>query len=201
MSIYACGCQVIPASKSNNNLIYANWQQPCITANNLQHWRLKASIAINSAKFHASAVLIWQQSDKQNYQITILTPFASNDVTIYSHNNYCSLHTNHGTKYGNNLAQLLRNELGWQLPLTALTYWLRGVPATNMPTLAYVRGKHKTIITQTIEPLTQQSMPMSTWQIIITDYITVNNIQLPHKINLLCGDLKIKIVIFNWSDV
>ena len=82
---------------------------------------------------------------------------------------------------------ILNEELGWEIPIGALSYWVRGVPAPGVePTnLDLVDGR-------------AQSFDQSGWHIAIPSYTGVARHSLPAKLTAALGDHRVTLLIREW---
>ena len=82
----------------------------------------------------------------------------------------------------------MQQVLGWQLPVTNLYFWVRGLPAPNSSASTTFDPYHHLI------ELEQQG-----WQIQYERYTAIQGIDLPSKLRLKRGQLQVKIVISSWK--
>lgn len=83
---------------------------------------------------------------------------------------------------------LLNKALGFPMPITALPYWLKGLPLPDQQFSAqyYDNGLPK-------------SMEQSNWSLSFDDYQLDQPLPLPGKIKLVQGDARITLVIKEWK--
>lgn len=83
---------------------------------------------------------------------------------------------------------LLNKALGFPMPITALPYWLKGLPLPDQHFSAqyYANGLPK-------------SMEQSNWSLSFDDYQLDQALPLPGKIKLVQGDARITLVIKEWK--
>ena len=86
-----------------------------------------------------------------------------------------------------NPEELLAREWGFNLPVSYLTYWVRGLPA---PGAVNTQFDHYHRLTQ----LTQEG-----WRVQFLGYTTINKLDLPNKIEITSPQLRSKIVIYSWK--
>lgn len=84
---------------------------------------------------------------------------------------------------------LLNKALGFPMPISALPYWLKGLPLPNARFSAqyYANGLPK-------------SMEQSDWSLSFEDYTLDQALPLPGKIKLVQGDARITLVIKEWKN-
>ena len=185
------------------------WQQHREKMSGISSWHLRGKIAVRTASKNGakggSATLVWTyQHDQQ--QIELYGPFGSGRVLISAQPGRAVLKDTKGkTLEGATAAEVLHQQLGWQVPFEQLRYWVRGLPgpdATDL-TLDYA-GRLKTL---------RQGI----WRVEYEDYDAVNQLQLPRKLTITTapgsmeiyarngeyiGDqLSVKVLLKRWRDI
>lgn len=84
----------------------------------------------------------------------------------------------------------LARETGWDLPLGALPWWLRGLPAPDSQ-------PH----TLELEPASglPRSLAQDGWQVRYSNFQTVQHLILPGRLDIQRGDTRARVVIRQWS--
>jgi outer membrane lipoprotein LolB len=156
----------------------------------IQNWNVDAMIAIrNNAKNDSgTANMKWQQS-RSNYNISLFGPLGSNSVKLAGRPGRVSMETSDGKKSSASTPEaLLAQKTGWQIPVSNLYYWIRGLPVPTMPAQkSYDNANH-------LVQLVQQG-----WTVRFQNYTSVNQIDLPTKIFLTDPTLNVKIVVNQWN--
>lgn len=162
---------------------------PVGVLSSLETWDLDALIAIrNAAKSRGdSAHLHWQQI-KQNYTISIFGPMGSNAMILSGQPGSVVLEKSTGEKvHASSPEALLTEETGWQLPVSSLFYWIRGLPAPQQSAQTYYDQNHR------LQLLLQQG-----WRIEYSKFTKTKTMELPSVLSLNNAQLDIKIVINKW---
>lgn len=95
----------------------------------LWHWQAQGRIAFASNKTNQSANLDWQQKG-YNYQIQIFGPLGQGSARIEGQPFKVKLTTSDGKEIEAAFPEQLLNENSeWELPLSNMIYWIRGLPA------------------------------------------------------------------------
>lgn len=166
------------------------WQQRSATLANLQVWNLRAVMAIrtNTVNEGGTANLKWQQQN-QDYSLLLYGPLGVSAVKIVGQPGHVSLETAEGKKFNAASPELLlAQQTGWQLPVSNLFYWIRGIPAKGPSSHMQLDSSHR------LTHLTQAG-----WTIDYLRYSTVNQIDVPIKLTLENVRIKIKIIINQWD--
>lgn len=82
----------------------------------------------------------------------------------------------------------MQEVIGWQVPVSNLQFWLRGLPALK-PTPSQITRDDTGHLT---------SLQQQGWQVAYTDYQHFNGWWLPTRVTAQRGDLKIRVVIKQW---
>lgn len=93
---------------------------------NLNQWDMRGRIG-RGGWFSFTASLSWKHQPK-GHRIRILGPFGNPNVTIAVDGNNMILRTPEGVMRSTNPEVDFKKTLGWSLPMTALPYWVRGMP-------------------------------------------------------------------------
>lgn len=165
-----------------------SWNQRKDQLNKVNHWKIQGAIAIHTTQQAVSASLNWKQQNR-DYLINLFGPLGLGAVVISGNAHAIRLKTANGKiMTAKTPEQLIQKELGWQLPISNLYYWTRGLPIPNQKSLKHFdRYHHLTSMTQ------------DGWQIHYLQYTGINSIDLPSKIDLSYPALKIRIVISHWT--
>lgn len=164
------------------------WGTRVQTLSGIQDWDLKAMIAIRNRNDAGTANMNWQQQN-QNYHITLMGPLGSGSYELTGRPGRVELANSGGQHfYANSPEELLRKQTGWQLPVSDLFYWVRGLPVPNAPAEKKLDAYNHLVL------LKQQG-----WIIQYLRYNSVNNVDIPTKIFLNNPSLDVKIVISQWQ--
>jgi outer membrane lipoprotein LolB len=85
--------------------------------------------------------------------------------------------------------QLMMDQLGWQVPVSNLRHWVKGIPAPHQPVTQLVRNEDGTLA-----ELHQQG-----WHISYSRYDTHNGWALPGKLVAVRGPIKLTMVMKSWE--
>jgi outer membrane lipoprotein LolB len=172
-------------------------QQPSVTRSlsdrqailtNLQVWQIEGKIGIQTPNDSGSANVKWLQSGK-NYTLTLLGPLGATQLTLTGSSSGVTLLTAEGKQYhANNPEQLLMQQWHWNLPVSDLPYWIKGLPSPNGNYKSTFDAQHR------LASLTQHG-----WSIQYLSYQTNPILDLPAKISITSDEMKAKIIIYEWN--
>jgi len=154
----------------------------------LDRWKFQGRTVITQGREAWNAGLRWQEN-KDSYQIKLEGPFSQGGVTLDGNKDHVVLTQSDGTQQSAKSPEaLLRKMMGWKLPVSALRYWVRGLPyTTDIATMEYDQQGRLT-------HLVQQG-----WDIKFLRYIPFGNYSMPSKIFIKHPDLSLRIIISDWS--
>jgi len=96
--------------------------------NQLTDWELAGRISVQLASEGWSASLYWWQ-DQDNYKLRIVAPLGRGTVEISGDAETVRLRTaDNQILEDKDVALLMQQNLGWEIPVDALIYWIRGLP-------------------------------------------------------------------------
>jgi outer membrane lipoprotein LolB len=179
----SCAIQQTPPPKNHT----ISWQKRRQQLEKIHRWQLSGKIAVRAAHKSITATLHWQQKNHR-YVINLFGPLGLGAVEIIGQPGRIALmRANQPTLRTTSPAKLLRQQLGWQLPLSSLAYWIRSLPAPGKPShLQFDRYHH-------VVRLDQQG-----WRIQYPAYTNSHGIDLPKKLILNNAYTHSVLVIYRW---
>ncbi len=165
------------------------WQQRATELRQLDEWSFRGRSLIQQDKEGWNVGVSWQQN-KDNFNIRLSGPFAQGGVELIGDSQQVEMLTSEGDRYtAETPEQLLEDVLGWQLPVSALRDWVRGLPYQGEPvTLREIDDKgHLLAITQ------------AGWQVEFLRYVPFAGQQIPDKVFIKRDDLSVRLVISGWN--
>jgi outer membrane lipoprotein LolB len=181
-----CGCtsQILPNQAANYRLSWPTRQRQL---RKITNWQLRGYMTMQSPQENFTAFLNWKQQAK-NYAIYLSGPLGIGTVHIYGRPGRFILQTAEGKKYiAKTPKQLVRQQLGWKLPISSLYYWIRGIPVPRVHAIRYFDNYNR------LTELDQQG-----WKIYYQNYTYSAGIDLPSAIILCYPNLSVRIVISQW---
>lgn len=154
----------------------------------IDHWNLDGKLAVRSAQQAESARVQWQQ-DGAGFDIHLSGPAGLKATRIYGIPGGVRFEQGEHRESAGSAEVLSERLIGWPLPATEMTWWLRGLPATDNDT--------HTIIYTPEGWLAQ--LEQGDWTIRFSDHRPVRDVVLPGRIEAVRGELKITLVIKAWE--
>lgn len=154
----------------------------------MTHWHISGAAAILQVRNSQSANYEWQQTGDK-YQIQLAGALNFGSTTIEGGPGFIHVSQANGQHWqGKSPNAVIAKNLGWQLPVEQLVYWVRGIPAPA----SYLN--FKTDSEGHLESLNQWG-----WEITWSGYTRVKGVDLPGWIVLQRPGFKIKLLIRQWT--
>lgn len=195
LALLLTGCQTTPpvedttATLPSYGSLESAWQQHQQHVQGLNYWHATGRLGVKQGNKGGNANFVWTQRG-DHFEIKLFGPFGSGAVYITGNSQHVTLKEANGkTHTAQSPEQLLQTVAGWQVPLSGLHYWLRGVP---IPTDKM--KKHKLGQRGVLRQLQQDG-----WMIQYEDYAMNQALPLPSKMQLNHRDIKVKIMVKSWK--
>jgi outer membrane lipoprotein LolB len=124
--LYGCGT-ITPGHDTTQT---SNWKihQASIFSHN--RWQAVAKMSVQSPQYSGSVRLDWKQLD-ENFSIILAGPLGLQNILMTGDSDEAVIHYKGKSKVGSpNL--LIKEIIGIPLQISALAYWLRGIPSPNL---------------------------------------------------------------------
>ena len=148
-------------------------------------WRLEGRLAIRKDNEGFSATIHWQQMAGE-FDIRLLDPLGRRVAWLTGNPKKVSLTTSDGKSYqGVDPQLLLRQHLGWGIPLDSLSYWVKGMPDPSKVTW---REEYDDIGRPTL-------LDQADWQVTLARYESGLPLALPQLVKLEREGFRAKLLI------
>ena len=187
--ISACASTVMPASQQANDQ-KMTWTQRENQTDQVRSWTISGALAMKAPQRGFTANLNWQQHRNiKNYKMSLYGPLGIGAVRITSSPSQVTLMRGNGETFKASSAQaLMAKNLGWNIPVNNLYYWVRGLPAPGAASnKSFDKYHHLTRLQQ------------SGWSIHFLRYTAVGKYDLPNKIIFRNRQLSGTLVISGWK--
>ncbi|MDO9320694.1 MAG: lipoprotein insertase outer membrane protein LolB [Pseudomonas sp.] len=171
----------------------ALWQQHKDQVSQLNGWEISGKMGLRAEKRDgkiesASATLFWLQ--RQDYfDIRLAGPMGGGAARLTGRPGKVSLEAaNQGRFQAESAEALLQQQLGWNLPISHLFWWVRGVPASDSKSRLTL-GSESRLAT----------LEQDDWKVEYLSYVEQNGYWLPERIKLHGAKLDITLVIKDWQ--
>lgn len=152
------------------------------------HWQIEAHISVSDGRDGGSGDLVWQQ-DGERYSFTVRAPVTGKTWKLSGDERQGQLEgVDEQPIRGADPEQLLRERVGWDVPLAALESWVRGLRA---------RGPKADV------QYDAQNLPavlvQDGWKIEYRDWFTDSQPPMPRKLFAARGNARVRMAIERWS--
>ena len=172
----------------SDRLRLENWQANREKNIKLEKWKLKGRIALSMERQAWTASLQWVQ-DRQNYQLRIIAPLGQGSIELEGDGHGVTMQiAKDKVLHADAPETLLRKSFGWSVPVSGLKYWVRGIPAPDR--------RVKKMFLDDAGRISE--MQQSGWQVTYSRYSSQGSVELPGKIVLQNGRLKLRLIIRDW---
>jgi outer membrane lipoprotein LolB len=168
----------------------AGWQEHSQRLSSLLHWTASGKLAVRTSEASDSASLVWRQDD-QDTHVQLSGPLGVGATTIYSDGQRLDI------RQGDEVRTLdistpdaIVLNTGWDLPLLALTHWLKGLPSPD------AKIQHLELDPQS-ELL--RSLQQDGWEVRYEKYAQFQEFTLPTRLQIQRGATRVKLVISQWQ--
>lgn len=154
---------------------------------NLTSWRVDGKIGLRQGARGNSAQLYWRQQAK-HYELTLSGPLGAGAVSIKGDEGGVILRNSKGEFSAADPEALVRDMTGWQIPVSDLQFWARGMPS---PRLEVER--------QRVERGHLALLAQGGWTITYAGHTAVGPYALPTRIHLARPEAQITLLIKDWQ--
>ena len=117
------GCILAPPAESNSD-----WARLKSDLQELTTWELRGRVNIRYEGESHTPRIRWQQ-DQDDYAIRLWGTFNAGNTLITGKSGSVTLETDGRTSKARTPEKLILRELGYELPVSSLNYWIKGLPA------------------------------------------------------------------------
>ncbi|MBF8269259.1 MAG: outer rane lipoprotein LolB [Gammaproteobacteria bacterium] len=154
----------------------------------LESWQLQGRIAMSMEKDAWSATLHWTQTDAE-YELRLIAPLGRGSFELRGGNQGVTLRLQQNKVLrADNPETLLQDNFGWTVPVSGLQYWIRGIPEPDVKVKKMLLDEAGRI----------SALEQAGWLVTYKQYSSQGVFELPGRIELANGKLKLRLVIKNW---
>lgn len=166
----------------------AQWREHKQQLSGLDGWQIDGKIGIRAPKDSGSGTLFWLQR-QDYYDIRLSGPLGRGAARLTGRPGQVSLEVaNQGRYEAPSPEALLEEQLGWKLPVSHLTWWVRGLPAPDSKSRLTLDADSRL-----------SNLEQDDWQIEYLSYAQQNGYWLPERIKLHGSNLDVTLVIKQWQ--
>ena len=156
----------------------------------LDHWTASGKLSLRTTDQAESANMVWQQQAGIS-QLSLRGPMGLNATTISSDGRQMEIDNGEEQRsFDVSTPGAVRRNTGWDLPIQALPYWLKGLPAPAIEVQA-----------MELDPAgdTLHKLQQGDWQVLYQEYQDFHGYTLPTRLRIERGDTAVKIILRDWQ--
>ncbi|MCE8035748.1 lipoprotein localization protein LolB [Billgrantia tianxiuensis] len=182
------GCAT-PGTTPDGGRSADQWQAQQERLEALDTWILIGKAGLRTSRETTSANLDWSQHPHY-YRMLISGPFGSGRNLLEGREGRFTLTNAEGRFEAPSPESLMQQQLGWSLPVSSLSDWIRGLPAD-----------HSDYRLERDERGFPQQLEQDGWQIVYRDWAQVESLWLPRRLSMEYDDLSVTLVVTEWRPV
>lgn len=165
-----------------------DWKTHKAHVSEIDGWQISGKIGIQAPRDSGSGTLFWLQ--RQDYfDIRLSGPLGRGATRLTGRPDAVALEVaGQGRFEADSPEALVESQLGWQLPVSNLLWWVRGLPAPDSRSRIAVDANGRLA-----------SLEQDGWDVQYLGYIEDDGYSLPNRIKLAGRDLKITLVVKDWQ--
>lgn len=183
MQLGACATLMKPVDDADRA-----WEQRQKQLEQIDQFTLNARVA-SGGIFGIKGNLIWRQRDEE-FDMSVAGPFGVGAVKLSGTPQLVTVTSKSGSSVTPDPERYLHDRLGWTFPVEGLRYWVLGLPSPF--TDAEIQVNDSGLL---------EALDQDQWALSFDEYQTAGRWQLPRKFVAENSEVKIKIVIDQWSDL
>ena len=165
-----------------------DWKAHKAHISEIDGWQISGKIGIQAPQDSGSGTLFWLQ--RQGYfDIRLSGPLGRGATRLTGRPDAVALEVaGQGRFEADSPEALVESQLGWQLPVSHLLYWVRGLPAPDSRSRIALDPNGRLA-----------SLQQDGWDVQYLGYTEEDGYTLPNRIKLAGRDLKITLVVKDWQ--
>jgi outer membrane lipoprotein LolB len=164
------------------------WQNHKQQITSLDAWQISGKVGIRAPQDSGSGTLFWLQR-QDYYDIRLSGPLGRGAARLTGRPGAILLEVaNQGRYQAATPEQLMQEQLGLNLPVSHLLWWIRGLPSPDSKSRLNLDADSR------LAQLSQDG-----WQVEYLRYVEQNGFWLPERIKLSGFDLQVTLVIKDWQ--
>jgi len=187
--LFISACAVQPPVPVPDSQTQQQWQMHQNALSGLTLWTLNGRMSVQMENEGWTASLHWQQIN-DDYRLRIIAPFGRGTVEISGNSDTVRLQTAENEIFeDDDVDVLIRQNLGWEIPVAALVYWIKGLPEPGAAITTLIidnQGRASDLI-------------QSDWTVKYERYTTSSGLQVPTRITLQREGLQLRLNISRWD--
>lgn len=163
------------------------WESQQASLEALETWKLAGKAGLRSPEENTSANLDWNQYPHY-FRLLVSGPFGGGRTVLEGREGRFSLTNSEGRFEAESPEALMEEQLGWSLPVSAMPFWVRGLP-----------DEERSYQLETDELGFPSHLTQDGWTIDYRDWERVDDLWLPRRLVMEYDEVRITLVINQWQ--
>ena len=183
--VFLAGC-ASQAPQDDSGRQSGDWDDQKSEVEAFDSWALVGKAGLRTSEENTSANLDWRQHPHY-FRMLISGPFGGGRNVLEGREGRFSLSNSEGRFEAESPEALMEEQLGWALPVSAMSDWVRGLP-----------GDHDNYQLETDELGFPSHLAQDGWEIDYHDWERVEGMWLPRRLVMNYDDIRITLVVNDW---
>ena len=167
-----------------------SWLEHRGSIQQLNHWTARGKLALRSSERAEAATILWQQQGLST-RLHLSGPMGVSATTITSDGQQMEVHRGEERKtFDISTPNAIAQNTGWDLPLHALPYWLKGIPSPDSPVQLLELDPDRDLL---------RKLQQDDWEIHYEQYEQFKNLTLPTRLRIQRGATSARMIIRQWQ--
>ena len=178
-------CTAVPPPANENS----DWAHQREQLQNFDSWGLRGRVNVRYDNESHTPRINWLQQNVE-YHIRLWGTFNAGNTQIVGRPGYVSLENDGETVYASSPEELILRQMGYELPISQLNYWIKGLPSPDSSfQLSFNELNQLTTIEQ------------ADWTINLSDMRQYGQVSLPRRVELTRprNDIRLRFIGLNWT--
>jgi len=163
------------------------WEAQQSQLDAMQTWTLAGKAGLRSPEENTSANLDWNQYPHY-FRLLVSGPFGGGRTVLEGREGRFNLTNSKGRFEAESPEALMQEQLGWSLPVSALPFWVKGLPDDS-----------RSFQLETDELGYPNHLMQDGWSIDYRDWERVESLWLPRRLVMQYDEVRITLVINQWQ--
>ena len=179
----ACASVAPPAEENSD------WTRQRQQLQQLESWQLRGRVNVRYDNESHTPRIQWQQKDAE-YNIRLWGTFNAGNTLISGEPGSVTLESDGEVLTADSPEELILQQLGYELPVSQLNYWIKGLPAP---------GSEAQLDFNELNQLT--TIRQEDWTISLSDMRQYGEVSLPRRVELTRprNDIRLRFIGLNWT--
>jgi len=184
LGTFLSNCAIAPPASENSD-----WSRQRDQLQKLNSWELRGRVNVRYDNESHTPRIIWLQQNV-DYNIRLWGTFNAGATEIVGRPGFVTMENDGQMLSANSPEDLILEQLGYELPVSQLNYWIKGLPAPDSEAqLAFNELNQLTTIQQ------------ADWTINLSDMRQYGALSLPRRVELTRprNDIRLRFIGLNWT--